>query len=429
MSEQLIVNNLNNITNDVDNSTNDIDNSTKDFVFQAFEVPYVFPGHPLYPEELKIKDVTPITAFHGSPERIQDADGVIHVRKWRPFRHNKEDMIQIKNETDTTICIVCTQDLVSVLDNGGAGLNAGAAGVDFKFDIAKSLVGVKEIKSVLKLGPNESQKIMATSKFTTVSVLSLDSAISSKSMRYKKMVLDLTEAVPSNDKDPGRAPGTTDIYTMTTEHAELYKKLIRDLTETVPTSDKVLETAQCRMLMVAYDDDLLARRKAYDLWDRTKTIKKSDDAVTAQFSTNIIERLETILRNATGPVSIVFYNTMKGDYYHHMAEYLTDHDKRKKTMYQDWALGTFMTAKESATSSGMSVNDPIYLELHISLAKLYYLMRLYGSARLANISAFNASCKCKDRLDEEDRKLSAAIHERMRNLMNRWTDDANMGYT
>lgn len=82
--------------------------------------------------------------------------------------------MQIKNETDTTICIVCTQDLVSVLDNGGAGLNAGAAGVDLRLDIAKALVGVKEIKSVLKLGPNESQNVLAASKYTTVSVFSID---------------------------------------------------------------------------------------------------------------------------------------------------------------------------------------------------------------------------------------------------------------
>ncbi|KAG0248427.1 hypothetical protein BG011_000096 [Mortierella polycephala] len=218
---------------------------------------------------------------------------------------------------------------------------------------------------------------------------------------YKKMIDDLAEAVPSNDKDPERALGATDAYTMTTEHAELYKKLIRDLTETVPTNDK-----------------------AYDPWGRTKTIKESDDTVIAQLSTDIIDRLETILRNATDPASIVFYNTMKGSYYDHMAEYLTDHDKRKKTIYQDQALSAFLTAKESATSSGMSVNDPIYLELHISLAKLYYFMRLYRPARLTNIWAYNASRKCKDRLDEEDHNLLAAINERMRKLMNRWTDNA-----
>ncbi|KAF9177512.1 hypothetical protein BGZ50_008690 [Haplosporangium sp. Z 11] len=246
---------------------------------------------------------------------------------------------------------------------------------------------------------------------------------------YKKMVDDLTEAVPSNDKDPECAPGITDPYTMTTEHSELYKKLVRDLTETVSTNDKVIKTAQCRMLMAAYNDDLLARCKAYDPWGRTKTIKKSDDIVIAQLSTDIIDRLEVILRNATDPAFIVFYNTMKGSYYHHMAEYLTDHDKRKEIIYQDQALSAFMTAKESATSSGMSANDPIYLELHINLAKLYYLMRLYRSARLTNIWAYDASCGCKDRLDEEDRKLSEAINERMRILMCHWTDRAIMGLT
>ncbi|KAG0086900.1 hypothetical protein BGZ92_007774 [Podila epicladia] len=213
------------------------------------------------------------------------------------------------------------------------------------------------------------------------------------------MVDDLTAATPSNDKDPKHALGTTDPYTMTTEHAELYQKLIRDLIETVPTNDKVIETAQCRMLMATYDDDLLAHR------------------------------LENILRNATDTVSIVFYNIMKGNYYRHMAKYLTNHDKHKKTIYQDQALSAFMIAKKSATSSSMSLNDPIYLELHISLANLYYLMGMYRSARITNAWAYDALCECKDQLDEEDSKLSASINERMRKLMNRWTDEAIMGLT
>lgn len=247
---------------------------------------------------------------------------------------------------------------------------------------------------------------------------------------YKKMVYDLGEAVPSNDKDPECASGTTDPYTMTTEHTELYKKLIRDLTETVPTNDKAIETAQCRMLMAASSDDLSARHVAYrGLWGSTKSIKKSDEDMIAQLSTDIIKPLETILHNATNPVSIVFYNTMKGAYYHFMAEYLTDLNKLQNTMYQDQALSAFMTAKESATSSGMSVIDPFYLELHISLAKLYYLMNMYRSARLTNLWAFKATWKCKDQQDEEGHKLSVAIKERMQTLNNRWIDDMVMGLT
>jgi hypothetical protein len=60
-------------------------------------------------------------------ERIHDVDGGSHVRKWRPlFRHNKEDMIQ-NQERDgyDNLRRVHTQDLVSVIDNGRAGLNAG----------------------------------------------------------------------------------------------------------------------------------------------------------------------------------------------------------------------------------------------------------------------------------------------------------------
>lgn len=91
----------------------------------------------------------------------------------RLFRGKDKTIVQIKNVTDTTICIICTQDLASVLSNGGAGLNAGVAGVDLRLDIAKELVGMKEIKSVLKLGPDESQEIMVTSKYTVVSVFAI----------------------------------------------------------------------------------------------------------------------------------------------------------------------------------------------------------------------------------------------------------------
>ncbi|KAF9083102.1 hypothetical protein BGX23_011782 [Mortierella sp. AD031] len=156
--------------NGLDNVANSL---TDDVVFEAVDVPYIFTDHLLLPKVRKSHyapvdqecRIDHIDRFHG------DGDGSGRVSSVRSiFRRKKEDMIQIKNETDTTICIVCTQDLVSVLDNGGAGLNAGAAGVDLRLDIAKALVGVKEIKSVLKLGPNESQDVLAASKYTTVSV-------------------------------------------------------------------------------------------------------------------------------------------------------------------------------------------------------------------------------------------------------------------
>ncbi|KAF9958992.1 hypothetical protein BGZ70_009001 [Mortierella alpina] len=213
---------------------------------------------------------------------------------------------------------------------------------------------------------------------------------------------------------------------MTTEHAARYKKLVHDLAEAVPTRDKALETAQCRKLMAVYDGDLAARYKAYD-WGTKKTIKKFDNILIAQLSVDILDRLETILRSATEPVSIVFYNTIKGEYYYYVAEYLTDHDSRKKAIHQDRALSSFLTAKESAVSSAMSVIDPIYLELLICLAKGYHLMGMCRTARLTNNWAYFASEKRKDQLDEEGLKLSVDIKERMRKLTNSWMDDAVYG--
>ncbi|KAF9289640.1 hypothetical protein BGZ68_008951 [Mortierella alpina] len=292
----------------------------------------------------------------------------------------------------------------------------------------------RKAKKNTNAGKKEIDKstINATDKANT-SIGNPTEATNESTDAHKQMVDDLTEAVPSNHMGCEHTPTPADIYAMSTEHAELYKKLVRNLAETVPTNDEAIETARCRTLFADYEGDLMARRRAHrahDPWGRTKTIKKSDDAVIDQLLADILHFLENILRNATEPVSVVFYNTMKGRYYHYMAEYLTDHDKRLKVMYQDQALSAFLTAKESAASSAMSVIDPFYLELHISLAKCYYLMGMYRTARLTNIWAYHASRKCEDhRLDEVERKLSAEIMERMRNLMNSWTDAVFDGIT
>ncbi|KAF9342990.1 14-3-3 protein [Mortierella sp. AD094] len=189
----------------------------------------------------------------------------------------------------------------------------------------------------------------------------------------------------------------TNVRTKTNEHTELYKKLVHNLTETVPTNNKEFESAHCRNLGKAYSSDLIARRKALE---NEATNKEFDYADIVQLSYDILDRLDKdILPNATEPVSIVFYNTMKGDYCRHIAKYLTDHDKRKHKVYCDAALKAFLDGKEAATS-GLSCSDPFYLELHISLAKFYYFMREYRTARITNITAHNASREAIDSLYE-----------------------------
>ncbi|KAF9993821.1 hypothetical protein BGZ80_001583 [Entomortierella chlamydospora] len=161
---------------DWDHVTYGLDNTTHDFEgLPLSRIELV--ASPLLPELNKVNSFSIVCGSGSMIDDIQpkDGDGSHWVSKMRSIlRRKKEDIIRIKNETNTVICIVCTQDLVSVLDNGGAGLNAGATGVDLRLDIAKALVGVKEIKSVLKLGPNETQDVMAASKFTTVSVFKVD---------------------------------------------------------------------------------------------------------------------------------------------------------------------------------------------------------------------------------------------------------------
>ncbi|CAO3566643.1 unnamed protein product [Mortierella alpina] len=175
---------------------------------------------------------------------------------------------------------------------------------------------------------------------------------------------------------------------MTMVHAELYKKQVPHLREIEDLAVIVLG----QKLKAVYAADLAARRKAHD-WGKAKTVKKSDYILFAQLSIDILDRLQTILSSVVCAelVSIVFYNTIKGDYYHYVAEYLTDHDKRKIVLDQDKALSSFLAAKETAVSSAMSVVDPLYLELHISLVKCYNLMKMYSTARLLHIWAYIAS--------------------------------------
>lgn len=141
---------------------------------------------------------------------IKDID---RTEKFFFRRRKNKTIVQIKNETDTPICIICTQDLTSVLNSGGAGLNAGVAGVDIKLDVAKELVGVREIKSALKLGPGDSQDVMVTSHYTVVSVFAIQGETTT--LLFKNTPLKRGRCLTVEQKDIANALSHKEFTTIT----------------------------------------------------------------------------------------------------------------------------------------------------------------------------------------------------------------------
>ncbi|KAG0273626.1 hypothetical protein BGZ95_010567 [Linnemannia exigua] len=218
--------------------------------------------------------------------------------------------------------------------------------------------------------------------------------------------------------------------TPTEEYAKLHKQLAHNLKETAPTNIEELNAAHFRKLMEACNNDIATRNNR---GLRASADKKTDDAEIAQLTKDFIEPLNYIFRSriTTEPVAIISYKKMKGNYCRYIAEYLTDHDKREQQAYFDGALSAYLEAKEDAASSGLNPCDPLCLELHFSIAKLYYAMKLFRSARWTNALTYRTLHKAEDleRLDEENRKLSEDILNRMERMRGHWTHQMLNGNT
>ncbi|KAK3831972.1 MAG: hypothetical protein J3R72DRAFT_515416 [Linnemannia gamsii] len=216
--------------------------------------------------------------------------------------------------------------------------------------------------------------------------------------------------------------------TIAPEYAEVCKQLAHSSKETAPTTIEELNTVHFRKFMKACSDDIVARNNR---GRRAPTDMKTGNAEIAQITKDFIQPLNKIRTLATEPVATISYRWMKGNYCHYIAEYLTDHDKRKHIAYFDAALSAYLEAKEDATSSGLNPCDPLYLELNFSIAKLYYSMGLFRSARWTNILACRTLRKAEDleRLEEESRKLSEDILDRVERMMNHWTTQSLNGNT
>ncbi|KAG0213664.1 hypothetical protein BGX28_003817 [Mortierella sp. GBA30] len=95
---------------------------------------------------------------------------LIRLTRW--FRRKNEE-IRFKNDTNTSICVMCTQDVLTIFKKGGAGVNAGMNGLDVKVDVANELVRSKEITTILKLGPGEEQYVSVSANYVTVSTFAV----------------------------------------------------------------------------------------------------------------------------------------------------------------------------------------------------------------------------------------------------------------
>ncbi|KAF9091852.1 hypothetical protein BGX27_001941, partial [Mortierella sp. AM989] len=107
-------------------------------------------------------------------------------RLTRRFRDDG-DVIKFTNDTDTEVCIICTQDLVTVLKAGNIEACGGTGGLNVRVGVVNQLVQTKQIKSVLKLAPKQAQDVLIAPKYVLVSAF----AVYGESMRllYHEVLL------------------------------------------------------------------------------------------------------------------------------------------------------------------------------------------------------------------------------------------------
>lgn len=122
---------------------------------------------------LKSRDTYEAVLIFDETDDLSDGEGLSIFQRLSRRLRGGEDRIRFQNNTDSSIFVMCTQDLLTVLKSGGAGVNASPSGVEVRVDIANELVRAKELKSTLKIGPNESQDVRTTSKYVMVSAFAI----------------------------------------------------------------------------------------------------------------------------------------------------------------------------------------------------------------------------------------------------------------
>ncbi|KAF9113143.1 hypothetical protein BGX30_007042 [Mortierella sp. GBA39] len=121
----------------------------------------------------KLRDTYEAVLIFDEIDDLSDGEGLSIFQRLSRRLRGGEDRIRFQNKTDSSVFVMCTQDLLTVLKSGGAGVNASPSGVEVKVDIANELVRAKELKSTLKIGPNESQDVRTTSKYVMVSAFAI----------------------------------------------------------------------------------------------------------------------------------------------------------------------------------------------------------------------------------------------------------------
>ncbi|KAK5809427.1 hypothetical protein F5H01DRAFT_323679 [Linnemannia elongata] len=113
----------------------------------------------------------PAPVSHPAPVSIVDRSSSIPRHPFTRIFRPDGDVIRFKNESDTLIYIMYTQDLISAISNGGAGVNVGTGRVEMRMGVANELVRTKEIETMLSLAPNESKDVLIAPKYMMATVL------------------------------------------------------------------------------------------------------------------------------------------------------------------------------------------------------------------------------------------------------------------
>ncbi|KAF9157155.1 hypothetical protein BGX20_004101 [Mortierella sp. AD010] len=145
------------------------------------------------------KSIYEAVLIFDEPDDLSDRESLPIFQRLSRRLRGGEDRIRFKNNTDSSVFVMCTQDLLTVLKSGEVGVNASLSGVEVKVDIANELVRTKELKSTLKIGPSESQDVRTTSKYVMVSAFAIRGE--DMTLLFKDLVLKKGRKLVIQQKD------------------------------------------------------------------------------------------------------------------------------------------------------------------------------------------------------------------------------------
>jgi 14-3-3 protein epsilon len=198
-----------------------------------------------------------------------------------------------------------------------------------------------------------------------------------------------------------------------------------------------LTVEERNLLSVAYKNIIGIRRASWRIVssiEAKEESKGSDDHVAKirVYRANIEEEMtgichdilqlldETLIANATGGESKVFYYKMKGDYFRYLAEFVVG-DSRKDV--SEKSLAAYQQATDIAVTE-LPPTHPIRLGLALNFSVFYYeIFNTPEKACQLAKQAFDDAIAELDALPEESYKDSTLIMQLLRDNLTLWTSD------